>query len=175
MKPKPLSSLNHFTVPVAIFVPPPGYVHCETRRVLEGNDSGNAGHCFRPSGCSTRGTRVAPAAAAVPLADRVAVAVDHQPQSAELVDVVAQDRARLVVLVVVERVAGVCHLQPAVAAPGGAEQALRGAGTGARLALGQHGRPGHRAVAVAAALGALLPVEQVEGLAAAVGDHAAEL
>src|SRR3954465_6524887 len=35
MKPKPLSSLNHFTVPVAIGVwPSGGYVHCETRRVL---------------------------------------------------------------------------------------------------------------------------------------------
>src|SRR5688572_10121383 len=33
MKPKPLSSLNHFTVPVAI-VFPPGYVHRETRSVL---------------------------------------------------------------------------------------------------------------------------------------------
>src|SRR4051812_36660211 len=26
--------------------PPPGYVHCETRRVLLGNDCGSAGHFF---------------------------------------------------------------------------------------------------------------------------------
>src|SRR5437660_7164387 len=34
MNPKPLSSLNHFTVPVAI-VPSRGYVRCETRRCNE--------------------------------------------------------------------------------------------------------------------------------------------
>src|SRR3954454_12575409 len=34
MKPKPLSSLNHFTVPFAIGAPP-RYVHCETRRCCE--------------------------------------------------------------------------------------------------------------------------------------------
>src|SRR5437588_5064589 len=42
MNPKPLSSLNHLTVPVAILLSPPGYVHCETRRVPRGNNCGNA-------------------------------------------------------------------------------------------------------------------------------------
>src|SRR5690348_4165492 len=45
MNPKPLSSLNHFTVPVAILIPP-GYVRCETRRVQRGNNCENAGHRF---------------------------------------------------------------------------------------------------------------------------------
>src|SRR3712207_8651551 len=34
---------------------------------------------------------------------RIATSVDHEPEATELVDVVAQDAARLVVLVVVER------------------------------------------------------------------------
>src|SRR5581483_11133898 len=47
MNPKPLSSLNHFTVPVAI-VPSRGYVRCETRRVQRSNNCENAGHRFWP-------------------------------------------------------------------------------------------------------------------------------
>src|SRR5919205_921883 len=43
MNPNPLSSLNHFTVPVAILLPS-RYVHCETRRVHRGNNCENAGH-----------------------------------------------------------------------------------------------------------------------------------
>src|SRR5215211_7787921 len=54
MNPKPLSSLNHFTVPVAIVVPLRGMCHCETRRMLEGNNCGNAEHCFWSNGSSTR-------------------------------------------------------------------------------------------------------------------------
>src|SRR3954469_23293749 len=43
MNPKPLSSLNHFTVPVAIFVPLE-VCASETRRVRRGNDCRDARH-----------------------------------------------------------------------------------------------------------------------------------
>ena len=65
-------------------------------------------------------------------AHRIATSVDHQPQAAELVDVVAQDAAGLVVLVVVERVAVVGDLELAVAALGRAQQIRVGALAGTR-------------------------------------------
>src|SRR5829696_8799834 len=50
MKPKPFSSLNHFTVPVAMVLSS-GVVGCETRRML-GND-GEALALLVPHGCAT--------------------------------------------------------------------------------------------------------------------------
>src|ERR1700759_4229946 len=44
MNPNPLSSLNHLTVPVAIWHSSRNYVHCETRRALKSNNCENAGH-----------------------------------------------------------------------------------------------------------------------------------
>src|SRR3954454_23524826 len=58
MKPKPLSSLNHFTVPVAIFIPS-GQVHCETRRVLTQTTRRRGARVWSNERTPTRGSSLA--------------------------------------------------------------------------------------------------------------------
>src|SRR5665811_2612361 len=87
----------------------------------------------------------------LPLDHRFPVGLHHQPQPAELGHVLAEDRARGVVDVVVERVVPVRDLELAVLAPGHAQQALVDALAGTRPSLGGHRRPGAGAGAVALA------------------------
>src|ERR1039457_4696281 len=49
MKPNPLSSLNHFTVPVGMVGTPPRYVRAATRRMLLRASTCESLHCFRRS------------------------------------------------------------------------------------------------------------------------------
>src|SRR6266511_3179083 len=75
------------------------------------------------------------------LGDRFAARLDHEPEAAELVDVVAEHLPGAP-RVAVERVAGVDDLGRAVVALGRPEQPLVGTGTRMRLGVGGHRRPG---------------------------------
>src|SRR5918996_6372963 len=105
----------------------------------------------------------------------VAVGADHPPEAAVEVDVVAADLAPALVRVVVERLAGVRDLPLAAAPSDGPEQRAPDAAARNRRAVGEDGRPRSCALAVADALALRVVLEDVDGLAAGVKNHPAEL
>src|SRR5437763_12890648 len=74
---------------------------------------------------------------------------DHEPRPTELLGALAQDPARPVGVVVVERVAGIGQLKASVPAAGASQQPGVSAGTGHQLAFGQRRRPPAGAGAIA--------------------------
>src|SRR5206468_170153 len=108
--------------------------------------------------------------------DRLSLRVEDPPEVAEAVDSLpGRVAGGLVLLEVVQGMSGVCDLDRAVGARGGAEK--RGVDPGARLRLAgrEHGRPEHRALRVASGLGASVLDEQVHGHALLVDQDLAVL
>ena len=87
----------------------------------------------------------------------------------------AENLARRVIDVVVERPVGVCDLGGAVVALGGAKQFRLSSAGGLRFAFGQDRWPGRGALAVTLAGGRLLLVEQVDRPVTAIEQDLAEL
>ncbi len=109
------------------------------------------------------------------LAHKTAGGTNHEPASAELDDVLAQDLSRLAVAdVVVERPAGIGELSPAVRASRGPEQFPAGSGSRAKRAADDVRWPRGGASARARGPAARIPCEAVEGLAVTVEQHDAE-
>src|SRR3954447_26918530 len=127
--------------------------------------------------CCQGGARLCgrgPSPRSPPSADRLAGCVYDEPDAAGVDDLLALRLALGIGGVVVEGVASVGHLQPAVLAPGRADQPAPDAAASARLGLHDVGRPGLGAAAVAAALAALVATEQVQRAVAAIEDDLAE-